>query len=409
MRWILATLFVLTYVGISARRVRRLPIGRTATAIVGACALVAVGSFSKHHGLTADEALHAIEMNTLVLLLGMMLISAGLGLSGFFDRIAHFLSQRASSGAALLWSVTLGCGLLSAVLVNDAVCLLATPVVMRVAQRTGRSLRPFLFAVAMGSNAGSALTLSGNPQNMLVARLSGLAYRTYLLHAALPCLAALVVTAAVIHVTFRRELSETAHTIDDVETQPESSVWLMRWSLVALAGVVLANLLGASLAWSALIGASVVLVASRERAETLLARVDYNVLLFFAALFVVVAALRKTGLPTEALATLGTTHSPRAEGILIGALSIGSQIVSNVPLILLVEPWIRTFPDAEHAWTMTAIVSTLAGNLTLLGSVANIIVMEQSREPVGFVAYLRLGVPVTVLSTGVAVVLLQWV
>jgi Na+/H+ antiporter NhaD/arsenite permease-like protein len=150
-----------------------------------------------------------------------------------------------------------------------------------------------------------------------------------------------------------------------------------------------------------------VLVAARERAERLLHRVDWSVLLFFAGLFVVVAALRKTALPDAWLAALGPVHDRAGDGLLVAVLTLGSQIVSNVPLILLLEPWIRSFADSERAWTLTAIVSTLAGNLTLLGSVANIIVLEQARERLGFLQYLRVGVPVTVLSTAAAVGLLR--
>jgi Na+/H+ antiporter NhaD/arsenite permease-like protein len=277
-RWVILSLFALTYAGISARRVALLPIGRPALALVGATALVIAGHFAGPHGLSPDAALRAVEPNTIALLVAMMIVSAAMGEAGFFDRATDALATRVRSPAALLYAVTFGAGLLSAVLVNDAVCVLATPLVVRLARRLGASVRPLLFAVAMGSNAGSALTLGGDPQNMLVARLSGLSYRGYLAHADL---------------------------------------------------------------------------------------------------------------------------------LLAPVISLGSQVVSNVPLILLLEPWIRTFPDADHAWTVTALVSTLAGNLTLLGSVANVIVFEQARTRVGFVEYLRVGVPVTVASTVLALGLLK--
>ena len=410
MRYVILALFALTYVGISARRVSLLPIGRPAMAMVGASALFVAGAFAGPYGLTGDEALRAVEPHTIALLLGMMIVAAGLGEGGFFTRATEFLATRARSGAAMLWGVTVGSGLLSAALVNDAVCLLATPLVVSLARRTNRPVRPFLFAVAMGSNAGSALTLSGNPQNMLVARLSGLAYRTYLLRAALPTLAALAITAGILHWMHRREITAPA----TIEVAPQEAPdvdaravdpWLVGLSLASLAGVIAANLAGAPLAWSALVGASVVLVASRERAESLLGRVDWSVLLFFAGLFVVVAALRKTALPDAWLAAVGPVRAGSGELALVGVLSVGSQVVSNVPLILLLEPWIRTFADPERAWTLTALVATLAGNLTLLGSVANIIVLERARERIGFVEYLRVGVPVTLLSTAAAVAL----
>jgi Na+/H+ antiporter NhaD/arsenite permease-like protein len=263
-------------------------------------------------------------------------------------------------------------------------------------------VRPFLFAVAMGSNAGSALTLAGNPQNMLVAKLSALSYRGYFLSALLPTLVALLFTAAFLHVVFRKALAAPLEPGPALKP-PTLDTPLLYVSAAAVTGVVLANLLGAPLALSAVAGASVVLMAARFKAEALLHKVDFSILLFFAGLFVLVAALQKTGLPAEALGYVGA-HA----GVLplVGVLLFGSQVVSNVPLILLLEPWIRLLPDAPLAWTVTAYVSTLAGNLTLLGSVANIIVLERARESMGFFEYLKVGLPVTLVSTALGVALL---
>lgn len=380
-------------------------------ALVGAVLLVAVGQLAGGRGLTVEAALRSVEPHTLALLLGMMVVAAGLSEAGFFRLAALFLGRRLASPASLLWAVTVGAGLLSAVLVNDAVCLLATPFVVALVRGRGLPVRPFLFAVAMGSNAGSALTLSGNPQNMLVAKLSGLTWSGYLLSAAVPALGALVITAALLHLMFRKDL--VAGVAAAVAATTERDRLLLGASLGALVAVVVANLLGASLALSALAGAATVLVFSRRRAESLLAQVDWSVLLFFAALFVMVAALQQTGLPAEWLVALSpatpSTPSPLGTTLLLSAvLSLGSQVVSNVPLILLLEPWIRSLPDPALAWTVTALVSTLAGNLTLLGSVANIIVVERARERLGFFEYLKVGVLVTAASTTFAVGALLW-
>ncbi|MBL8603663.1 MAG: arsenic transporter [Myxococcales bacterium] len=374
--------------------------------MVGASLLVAVGTFAGPYGLQTEEAFHSIEPNTLALLLGMMTLSATLGEAGFFALAGRWLGRSIETPAGLLWAVTLGCGLLSALLVNDAVCLLATPLVVEVARRRGARLRPLLFAVAMGSNVGSAMTLAGNPQNMLVARLSSLSYRGYLVEVAFPVGASLLVTAAMLHWLMRRELVFEAPEAEASQLEAPVAPRLLAGALVALLVVVAGNLGGASLAWSAMLGASLALVVAGARAESILLRVEGSVLLFFAGLFVVVAALRKTGLPSEWLAALGPTQGVEGLKLLVPTLTLGSQIVSNVPLILLLEPWIRTFPDATLAWTMTAVVSTLAGNLTPLGSVANIIVLEQARQKMGIVEYLKVGVPVTLVSTMTAVALL---
>lgn len=398
MRWLILGLFALTWVGISLRRVRALPMGRPATSLVGAVAVLVVGVFAGDAGLPLDEALRAVEPHTIALLLGMLVLSAGLGEAGFFGHAVHRLESLGLGLPALLWVVTLGSGLASALLLNDAVCLLATPLVVALTRRLGAPVRPFLFAVAMGANAGSALTLSGNPQNMLVAQLSGLTWRGYLAQAAAPALAGLLVTAAVLHFVFRRELSRPRVAPVALAAPPHDArlLWV---GLLALGGVVVANLLGAPLALSALAGAAAVLVAARERGQSLLMRVDWSVLVFFASLFILVAALQHTGFPAAWLSHKGARGG---EGALVGVLLLGSQVVSNVPLILLLEPWIHGLSGAAPAWVMTALVSTLAGNLTLLGSVANVIVMEQAQATVGFFDYLKVGLPVTALSVAAA-------
>lgn len=406
MRWLLLVVFLVTYAAISARRLRLLPVGRPSVALIGACAMVALGALAGPHGLPPDEALASVEDGTMALLAGMMMLAAALELAGFFGLAAARVLGWTRRPVPLLYLVTVGSGVLSALLVNDAVCLLATPFVMMLCRRAGAPRVPFVLAVAMGSNAGSAMTLAGNPQNMLVARLSGISYTNYLAIAGPSGLVALGVTAALLHGLFRRELAASAPASAEEEPAPTSRS-LLAASLIALLGFTVAALLGAHLAFGALAAASVALLAARKDAPALLERVDWTVLVFFSGLFILVAALRRTGLPDEALAALTRVLPPRGAtgiGLLIGVLLLGSQIVSNVPLILLLEPWIRGFPDATTAWVLTALVSTLAGNLTLLGSVANIIVIERAgaQDEVGFWAYTRAGLPVALLSTAAA-------
>ena len=141
--------------------------------------------------------------------------------------------------------------------------------------------------------------------------------------------------------------------------------------------------------------------------EKLFDAVGWTVLLFFGGLFIVVAGLQKTGLLAEVLADLAPLFPTTRAGSLASlgtALLLGCQVVSNVPFILLAEPWIRGLPDPHFAWLSTALFSTLAGNLTLIGSVANIIVVEatSAENDIGFVRYLKVGVPVTLASSIVA-------
>ncbi|MDI1482816.1 SLC13 family permease [Polyangium sp. y55x31] len=401
--------FVATYALIAFRRLSLLPIGRPAGALAGACLMVVLAAIEPRWGIDAKAAFAAVEPNTIGLLLGMMLLSAALAEAGFFEMAASFLLDRKPSPVGLLYGTTIASGLLSAVLVNDPVCVLFAPVVDATARKAGLPRVPYLLALAMGANAGSAMTLAGNPQNMLVAHLSGLSYRSYLMRGGPAGFLALLVTAATLHLLFRKKLRPTGATsIDaDAPVKPQSSSEL-KLALVVILGVSIAFLAGANLAFAALTGAAALLVLRRRDPGSLFSGVTWTVLVFFGALFIVAAAFQRTGLVDEALAA-ARPFIPEGRGAAMAALSamftLGCQIVSNVPFILLAEPMIRTLPDPTLAWTVTAIATTLAGNLTLLGSVANIIVVEaaHAEDEIGFVTYLRAGLPVTIVSMVVAI------
>ncbi|MDI3288958.1 SLC13 family permease [Polyangium sp. 15x6] len=401
--------FTATYVLIAFRRLSLLPIGRPAGALTGACLMVVLASIEPRWGIDTKAAFAAVEPNTIGLLLGMMLLAAALAEAGFFEMAASFLLQRRPSPVGLLYGTTIASGVLSAVLVNDPVCVLFAPVVDATARKAGLPRVPYLLALAMGANAGSAMTLAGNPQNMLVAHLSGLSYRSYLMRGGPAGFLALLVTAATLHLLFRKQLRPTSAASIDADASPAPrSRSELALALVVLLGVSIAFLAGANLAFAALTGAAALLVLRRRDPASLFSSVTWTVLVFFGALFIVAAAFQRTGLVDEALAA-ARPFIPAERGAAMASLSamfaLGCQVVSNVPFILLAEPMIRTLPDPTLAWTVTAMATTLAGNLTLLGSVANIIVVEaaHAEDEIGFVTYLRAGLPVTVVSMVVAI------
>ncbi|XXY51899.1 SLC13 family permease [Sorangium sp. So ce269] len=411
--WSVLLVFAATYVVIAARRLSLLPIGRPAGALAGACAMVLLSSLDPGAGLTPHEAFAAIEPNTIGLLLGMMLLSASLDLAGVFELAAAWVARRDLSPVRLLYLVTVGAGLASAVLLNDSVCVMLAPLVDRTARRAGLDRVPYLLALAMGANAGSALTLAGNPQNMLVGHLSGISYRAYLLEAGPAALIGLAVTAVTLHLLLRRRIAARTPPLDsalDSATQPALPPGARPSALVPIACVAVVSVLfvlGANLAWTAIGGATAAILLHRRDANGLFERVSWTVLVFFGALFIVVAGLQKTGMPEQALRA-ASPFLPSGPTLGIVGLSIamlvGCQIVSNVPFILLAESYIRSQPDPHLAWIATALVSTLAGNFTLLGSVANIIVVETvgAEREIGFRSYARVGVPVTLASTAAA-------
>jgi len=395
--WLAVAIFLFAYVVITAPKLRVLPLGRPAGALVGAFLMVLLGV------LTPEEAWGAIEENTIVLLLGMMIIAAYLDIAGFFGWAAAFVLRVCRGPVGLLHALVWSAGLLSALLVNDTVCLLLSPIVLAAARRAGVPLPPYLFALCMGANVGSAATLSGNPQNMLIGTLSGDSYRGFLLRLAPVAIGGLAIVSGLLHLFFARTLRAVpAAGIDAPE--PRLHRGLLRLTLVVLGGVVVAFLAGVRLPFAALAGACALLAGTRIAPRHVFLRVDWTLLLFFASLFVLVEGVVRVGAAEwlhEMFAPyLGETARRQASVFSVLAV-IGSNLVSNVPFILVARPWIGGLENPELQWRVLAMATTFAGNLTILGSVANLIVLEAAgRETrLGFWDYFRVGAPVTIATT----------
>lgn len=395
--------FGATWLLIAFRRLRWLPIGRPAGALAGAVGMIAVGA------LSFPAAWRAVDGSTLGLLLGMMLVTAYLQRAGLFAWSAHHLIALAGTPRRLLLAVAGAAAALSAVLVNDTVCLFMTPLVLGMVTRAGLPPGPFLVALATSANLGSALTLVGNPQNMLVGTMSGLPFATFT-GAVLPAvLAGMVVHLGVLWIAYRSALDDRP--LPSTGPPPELGADAPLAAGV-FAAVVLAFAFGAHLGFAALAGAVALMLLDRREPTEAFAAVDWSLLLFFAGLFVVVQGLSSTGLPDRAWAAIAPSLSLSGAGLagLAVALTAGSNVVSNVPLVLLVGERLATLGDPTLSWVLLAFVTTVAGNLTLVGSVANVIVAEQAKgvHELGFVEYLRVGLPSTVLVLAVGVPILAW-
>ena len=397
-------IFALTYLLISGRRLKLLPLNRPAAALLGTVLMVVTGV------LTPEQAYRAVDYDTLVLLLGMMLIAAYLHLGGFFDWAAHWTLRAARTPQRLLLSLILTSGVLSALLVNDTVCLMLSPLVVRVIARSGLPLLPYLLALAMSANLGSVCTLVGNPQNMIIGQLSGLPFGRFTLELLPAAAAGLALEFVILRLGFRRVLA-AARIQADPGAAPPLDRRLVRLALLTLAGVFAGFLAGWNLAWTALAGGAVVMVLARRDTHEVLKQVDWHLLLLFAALFVVVEGLNLTGLPGQLYEQLrglfGATATAQAWNLTWFAAA-GSNIFSNVPFVLVAGQWLPHFADPPLMWKVMALATTFAGNLTLLGSVANLIVVESARGhlEVGFWDYARFGIPVTLLTLVVGTALL---
>ena len=400
-------IFAVTYLAIAAGRLPWLSVDRPAAALLGGVLMVAAGV------LPASEAGAAINGDTLGLLLGMMILSAYLGEAGFFRWASWRVIRAAGTPRSLLWGLTLTAGLLSAFLVNDTVCLLMTPLVVRIIDDADLPPLPYLLAIAFGSNAGSVATLTGNPQNMLVGTLSGISYPRFAAALAVPALAALVTVAGLLHWQFQAALPRRSLS-NRVFPEPPLDLPLLRRALLATALAVAGFLGGFPLAWTALFSAALLMATAGRAPREALARVDWPLLLFFAGLFVVVAGVSRAGLAERFYQAfrpwLGQTAEAQALGF-SAFTALASQVVSNVPFVLLAAHWIPRLADPELLWLATALSSTLAGNLTVVGSVANLIVLELAgpKGRVGFWRFLRYGAVVTgaTLAVGLAILLAE--
>jgi len=398
--------FCITYVLIGGRRFKILPLHRPAAALLGSVLMVGTSV------MTPEEAYRAVDHNTLVLLLGMMLISAYLGIAGFFDWAADWILRTAATPQRLLLHLIMASGLLSALLVNDTVCLMLTPLVIAVIVRGGLPLPPYLLALAMSANLGSVATLVGNPQNMIIGHFSKIPFTSFSISLLPVAVSGLAVAYAVLRFGFRRSLAAASIERSEAAT-PRLDRPLMGLALGALVLVFAGFVAGFNLAWTALAGGALVMVLARRDTHEVLKLIDWHLLVFFAALFVVVEGLNKTGLPDQTYARLrgafGATESAQAWN-LAWFSAAGSNVFSNVPFVLVAGKWIANFANPPLMWKVLALATTFAGNLTILGSVANVIVVESARTrcEMGFWDYARFGIPITILTTvaGMAVLLI---
>ena len=389
---VVATLiFALTYLLIASREVAILPIGRPAGAMLGAVLMVATGV------LTPKETYAAIDHDTIVLLLGMMLLTAYLERAGLFERAASAILARCGTGSQLLAAISVLAAGLSAFLVNDTVCLFFTPVVVAACRRAKLPMGPYLIALCTSANIGSACTLVGNPQNMIIGSMSGLPFAHFAAIVGPAAIVGVAINVALLWAYYGRSLPPIER-LAGPEPTADAAVWPV--ALVTLA-IVIGFFSGFHLGYTALAGATLLIVFDRRDPAPIFARVDLGLLLFFASLFVVVAGFASTGvvdaLVHRASPWLGLE---RAAGVaaFAGVVVAGSNLVSNVPLTLLLGPRLPTLAPGATGWVLLGWVATVAGNLTLVGSVANLIVAAGAKEhyALGFREYLRFGV----VSTG---------
>jgi len=390
--------FVVTYLVIASPLLNFLKLERPAGAVVGAVAMVIVG------GLPLEGALRAIDLHVVILLFGVLVIAAYLQEAQFFRLAAFLVLTRARSARTLLFGLIFVAGGLSALLVNDTVCVVLTPLVVAVVVEARLPALPYLLALASAANVGGVVSFSGNPQNMIVgaAAHGSIGFAQYLVLTLPVGIACLAANAWLLSALFRKQLPP-GPLVDRSPPRPAVDRPLAIKGILALALFAGLALAGVTLAGAAMCAAAILMVASRRGARPVFAIVDWTLLAFFAGLFVVVAGVQRVGILDQvfdAVSPIVARGDFAGDVAFIGLVVVGSQVVSNVPLVLVAIGWVPHMPAPTWGYIMLAVGSTLAGNLTLFGSVANIIVMESAgpRGEIGFWKFLKYGGAITILD-----------
>jgi Na+/H+ antiporter NhaD/arsenite permease-like protein len=384
-------IFLASYLVFAIGKFPGLKIDRPGAAIIGAVAMVAF------HVVQPSDALRFIDFSTLVLLFSMMLIVGNLRLVGFFEWNAEVVLQRLKPNH-LLPAVIFTCGFLSAFFVNDIVCLVMVPFVLSIARRMRLQPRPYLLAVATASNIGSVATITGNPQNMLIGSFSSIRYYDFLFHLGPVAIIGLFLDWGVLHWIHMRDIEIRAATQERIPL-PALDLSRLTKPVVVVTAVVFGFFLGVPPPMMAALGAAALLITRTLEPRKLYQEVDWGLLVFFIGLFLIVGGAENAGIVGRLLGIAAHWNLQRL-GTFTVVVGLFSNIVSNVPAVMLLKSLIPGFSNPHAAWLALAMASTLAGNLTITGSVANLIVVESARPEmeIGFWDYFRAGLPITLAT-----------
>lgn len=386
--------FLGTYLVIAIGKLPGFQLDRTGAALLGASAMVGAGV------LSLDQAYASIDFDTITLLLGAMIVVANLRLSGFFGLVSARAVARTRHPATLLTAIVAVTGLFSAFLVNDTICLVMTPLVLDLAFRLKRDPVPYALAVPLASNVGSVATITGNPQNMMIGSFSHIPYGAFVGALWPVAVIGLCLTVLLIVLAYRDEFLTGAR-LGDVSVRAKRYHPALAWKSVAVTLAMMALFFaGQPIAKVAIVAGAFLLLTRKVKAEKVYREIDWPLLLMFVGLFIVVAGLEKAILTREAMNVVGRLDFESAP--ILSFITAGlSNIVSNVPAVLLLKPFIANTSDQQQSWLVVAMASTLAGNLTLVGSVANLIVAQRAKVEgvdIDFWTHLKIGAPLTLMT-----------
>jgi Na+/H+ antiporter NhaD/arsenite permease-like protein len=400
---IILLVFAITYIGIAVGRIPGLKLNRAGIALLGAITMMVFC------GVTTEQAVSYVNWPTVCLLFGFFVISAQLRLSGFYDKVAARFANWLGHPAKFLLLLMLVTAGLSAFLNHDIVCFVFAPIVSAALLSKQINPVPFLIALAISSNIGAAATLIGNPQNMMIGQVAKLNFGGYILWSSVPVVFAMGTTYGIIWLMSRNNLQAPLPDQNKPVEQiyPFNRIHTVKGIVILVAAI---GLFFTSLPKEviALAAAGIHLASTKFRTDDLLGLVDWPILVLFMGLFVVAGAFQSTGYGDKAVHWLAqggfNLNSPCNLTLTTAVLS--NLIGNSASVMLLLKIVNLANPAAPY---ILALANSFGGSLLIIGSVSNIIVVQQAREmgiKISFWDFARLGIPVTLAALAG---LLAWV
>ncbi|MCA1928108.1 MAG: anion transporter [Calditerrivibrio sp.] len=396
-------LTILVLIAIAFGHIPKFRMNRTTIAFVGASCFIISGV------IDYEEAIKAIDMNTIVLLFSMMVINANFSVSGFFGLVSAKILKFADTPKKLLLLIIFLSGYMSAVLLNDTVVIMFTPIVLYIVLSVNRNPIPYLIGLGLSANIGSAMTPIGNPQNILIAGYSGLKFLGFLKPLFFVSTISMFFIYIVLSILYKREITSVKFVLErDIEYRIYKPLLIK--SLVSVVIMIFLFLMEVDLSFAALIGASILLVTRRIKPERVFREVDWSLLVFFASLFIITGSVVVSGIDKKLFLIFENTIFQNFYYFSF-FVAVFSNLVSNVPAVMIMSPIIKMAENSQIYWIVTAMSSTFAGNLTVIGSVANIIVVEIAKRKgvnISFFEFFKSGFIVTVITILFGSVWLSW-
>jgi len=400
--WVTLVIVLLVYIGLAIGFIPKMQANRTTITLIG------VGLLLVLKQINIQQIGGFIDLDTLILLFSMMVINANLRLSGFFKLTGATLLRLTRKPRVFLIIEILLVGVLSALFLNDTICIMFTPFLLDLLLAINRNPIPYLIALATASNIGSVATLTGNPQNMIIGVASGIRYidfSTALAPVALLCLGVIWI---ILMLFYKKEFARD----NFFQIPPTREIRyykpLLVKTLIVTVGLLIAFMVGVPIALAALIAAIILLFTRRVKPDKIFSSIDWEILVFFAGLFIVTGSLETNGVTSKLGDLVNSAGRINVFNLSIGT-TILSNLVSNVPAVLLLKPLMSLLVNPTAGWLTLAASSTLAGNLTLLGSVANLIVVESAKRRkvmLSFWEYTKVGAIITAITL---VISISWI